>query len=770
MSEGRVIKQVALSISQNTRMQSMEASAPGTLLTALIETMLPGETAIRSVRLLFSPASQEEQEGLLFQAPAHWQVTVLDGDGLDTLRQIKIEEDTDVVLWSSWAPAESLPATTRAEFPGFDLHEAAASILLSRLPKSTRLIWVAPTVTLRSSNSQRKRTRQGLFSAWQPDTVVYARNRNGFLPSVAPSFDFTLTRLVPRRGGVLFTRLFSVPDDESPEAIWTDLAQLIGLRHGETRFGYVLDTTVPPKATLGFSEHHPQRQRSRQQLTAWGKVATVGAFFRILTPPRAVLQLSEGKPSRTTSEDALVIRASDIQMNGELVDDSPEWREATSDELLRAGDMLMREIHHPRDRRGFVVARVPADPPRMTPGRHVIVLRPHHPITDEEADFFLAYLRSATARMLAGVDSFHLQRGRLRALPLPVPNKPTLRAFADLHQAAALFERWRGEALAAANQLFESTDMQAARTSMIDAGHRVRQRALAATALDDLRTRLRTRMPYPIASRWRLVEAAEPALEGYSDVLDCAETLLCYCAVLGISMARHAGVGIAYMTTIRQRLQTARRGMNLGDWTAILHECATRRELRRLPEDTPFAEVRDLLRNNEVEEARRRLATRRNDLAHLRRVRGPELRHAFIEAKADLELLLAAAEWISDYPLRLVTDTRWDSYTRTANTTYRELMGDHAVVPTTVSQLNEHVETGSLYVVDRVDIYHLLRPIVLANTCTICGVFSTFAFDRWDTTYQRPEYRALEHGHSVPRPEQTDALQAVELVPGRTSE
>jgi hypothetical protein len=62
---------------------------------------------------------------------------------------------------------------------------------------------------------------------------------------------------------------------------------------------------------------------------------------------------------------------------------------------------------------------------------------------------------------------------------------------------------------------------------------------------------------------------------------------------------------------------------------------------------------------------------------------------------------------------------------------YRQLVGDHAIVP---HQSTEHhdndLEQGSLYIIDSESQWHLLRPFLVGRGCPVCKNWSTFHADR----------------------------------------
>lgn len=284
--------------------------------------------------------------------------------------------------------------------------------------------------------------------------------------------------------------------------------------------------------------------------------------------------------------------------------------------------------------------------------------------------------------------------------------------------------------------------------------------------LDDFGYTVRTRFPYPVAARWReteVLQSAGPSAQAYGAVLDTAEILLCLAALLALALSRAEGIKLGAVQAIKEKLQGGRNGPGMGDWAAVLRETATTKKLRSLPTTHPLNDLRGLLANTEAEAARQRLSDRRNNQAHLRHVDQIELPIAIHDAFEDLKVLLDAARFLTDWPLIQVTDVRWDSLTQTARFEYRELMGDHPVVPTQAETYpDSNLETGSLYLRGYERRLHLLRPFLIGRDCPRCRTWSTFHVDT--APKGTVVLKSLEHGHTLDEPTLTEAVQVVGLL------
>ncbi|MGB3201259.1 MAG: hypothetical protein WBA99_10170, partial [Nodosilinea sp.] len=84
---------------------------------------------------------------------------------------------------------------------------------------------------------------------------------------------------------------------------------------------------------------------------------------------------------------------------------------------------------------------------------------------------------------------------------------------------------------------------------------------------------------------------------------------------------------------------------------------------------------------------------------------------------------------------------------------YRDLMGDHPLVPIKTAQTTEpELEAGSLYLVDRDGKLYLLRPLLSRRQCPECGTWATFYIDAYKKNSDTVNLKSMEHGHIAPDP------------------
>jgi hypothetical protein len=115
-----------------------------------------------------------------------------------------------------------------------------------------------------------------------------------------------------------------------------------------------------------------------------------------------------------------------------------------------------------------------------------------------------------------------------------------------------------------------------------------------------------------------------------------------------------------------------------------------------------------------------------------------------------LRILLQSVEFLSEYSLRYIEETRRDAIGGVTHYSYRELMGDHPIVPLQEGETKDkEVETGSLYLVDRNGTLHLMRPLLVRRVCPTCGRWATFHLDSYDAKHDICVLRGMEHTHTI---------------------
>lgn len=588
-----------------------------------------------------------------------------------------------------------------------------------------------------------------------------------WFPFIHSQFETALVVLGPQGEGLL--RLFRIPEQVPAEQWLGDLDQLWRQQGGRTQFGYVLRESVPVGAPLNFEHHDPAALARAADLSNFGETRELSELFDVLRSPGAVRVADR---SLRSEGEAAVVAGRDIGWDGTLASelDRAGRNEGRPALELREGDVVLGGAVSRTDTSGYRCAVVRSEHLPAVAGGSVVVLRPLEALDPGVLEFILDYLRSPVARQVFATSARkggpQLLPADLRAMRVPVPDPALAAALADLSGAAATLASWHDEAITLLRGLFQNPSASAARRQVIQGGRHIRMRAELGSRLDDFNQTVRAQYPFPIAYRWRSLDALRsgPDLDAtYRAALDTYEVLVCYLAQIGITMARLAGIDLGELAKIKTKLVGGRLGLGLGDWSAVLDEVAGRR-FAALPDESPLGDVRRFLPpGGQASAARIRLTGRRNNQAHLQPVASHELPAAVESTLADLTLLMRQADFLVDMPLIHVASSRWDSLEKRGALRTQYLMGDHPVVPYHTEETDRNdLEAGSLYVEDAAGELHLLRPLLIGRECPACQTWSTFHVDC--ATKDGIRLKSLEHGHTVIDPTLRDALGSIGLL------
>ena len=549
-------------------------------------------------------------------------------------------------------------------------------------------------------------------------------------------------------------RFFHIPagveDDHTLAAdVDADLAALLAREGGQTRWGFVLREGLPSGEPWVYDLYSPQSMALQKDLRELGELRPLAELADFARTIHAVTR--RGSLLDPDGEEGVpLLEGRNITLNGDVLWDQTRYRIRESEELLVPGDICLRAIWNPTAQ--LVSAQIPLGVPPLAAGNTLVVLRKKEEASEEEWQVLRDYLQSPRAADLMApraLGSIHLNRKALGELPVPVPDEALSVALRRLTEAAADFESWRDETERQKRGLFDYPASQAGRLHLMQAGKRARQRQKAARSVESLAFRIRTQYPYPLAYRWRTVEARAKGLEDYQSVLDCAEATICYLALLAIVGAQVLDVHIGKLVEIGRGLVERDKGIGLGDWIAVLREVGTSKHFRDL-KTFPFPEVLTVLTDEDTNGAVQRLQEARNDQAHGRGPKGAAVVAAIEDRLADLERLFQSAEFLAEYPFRLINETKRDSLSGLTRIGYRDLMGDHVLVPLAWDEHeSSEIEAESVYFVDRVGRYHLARPWLAWMTCPERRLPGAFHLERYDKKCDTVILKSLEHGHTM---------------------
>lgn len=667
----------------------------------------------------------------------------------------------------------------RDEFGHADLATITLLSVLRALDREDKAAFTLPTVFFGSWRTRRHREES--LSMAHPELIIRSEERL-FVDSVAQVQTIVYAGHPTTGEQTPVTKFFSVPapSKAKEEEVTDDFEQLLRQDGGETEYGFVIRDTIDSSEAWTFDAYNPEIGKEIDELKALGDVIPLGELYEVMRGVK-ISDIGDDESPRaeasSATEQISIVEQTDIRRDGTIVVEDAERVELLQPDQnlkisgLRGGDICVRQFIG--EQQGIVAGRVYGDHPGTTVSSRVLLLRPKEKTTLEDTEVVLQYLQSDRAarylisKHIGGTRrAGRLLKSSLRDLPVPVVDADLKEALRSLTEAADMFEKWKGEALGAARSLFDFSSAKDGKMHLLSTGRRTRQRLQAAKRQDDLSFRVQTQFPHPVAYRWRTVAAAKPDLEGYLHVLECAEVLTCYLALVAITMARHIDKEIGYLEVLGARVADG-RGTNLGDWIAILREVRDSKSFRHLPDDTPFYEVMHFMPRGEyADEALSSLKLRRDKQAHGKGPRGDAVEPAFEEAKEDLLNLLEAAEFLSEYPLRYIDRTKADTIQDRLTYWYRDVMGDHPLVPVECEATEpKTLEAESLYLVDRSGTLHLLRPLLDRRRCPVCGTWSTFYLDSYQDDDHACVMKSMEHSHTTSDEDIYEAFQKIGLLP-----
>lgn len=681
---------------------------------------------------------------------------------LTTLEELLDTQQPDsLFLVPPFIAAEALPQKIKDKHPDLDLPDIALKVALGKIPAGCRLGILMPRGFLLNTHSQP--LREQINQTTPPRFVI------DFDAGQIISYDLTETSLhliVIHTGEtgdqlVHFFRCPNIPplitadghdevDATRQQAVQKDLKRLIKQGGGTTEFGYVLREGLPAEVPWLFARHHPSYQERIDDLGYFGQVRTMGDLVEMWFGFRPTEQVNLLIPGQETRKGIPVIEARDIDQNT-ITSDDPRYRilpEKSKAFQLQPNDICLRA-----DMGQNKILRAVKIEKEMLPlvvANSVLVLRPK-PEVNLDVSFLVAYLQSnhIVEHLRAQGIATRLYPAALQDVPVPVQDEELQTALNDIRNATRSLNDWQAEAQAALQTMFNFKSAQEARAYVLAVGRRIRQRQRAAQQIDDLSYRLRTGFPHPLAYRWRMAETVQPTLDGYRDVLECAETAICYLALVALVMMRAVKEPVKYLDTISQRLTQIGHGTNFGDWVAILREVQGNKSLKQM-KTVPFYEIARFLDEENVDQALVLLTQNRNDNAHGRGPHGPEIPEKIDESQLALQTLLEATEFLAEFPLRYIEDVQRDSIAGVTTYHYRNLMGDHSIIGVEEAQTDMvELEAHSLYLMNRSGELHLMRPFLTRQECPDCKTWELFYLDTYSAREGTCTLKSMTTNHTL---------------------
>lgn len=557
--------------------------------------------------------------------------------------------------------------------------------------------------------------------------------------NIHPGVPFSTLVFCPGPGPIRFFKITEAAVAEGADRIAKDLGQLLRQPAGKTRYGYVYQGALDEGYPCSYDYYSEETEKMRQEVGVLGEKVSLSSVADVLRgfmplPPR----LEQGGESGF-----LMIGGRDITIDGrvDLTEARPHPRPSTVRTYLQDGDFCVREITAANGK--LVVGVFESDGRAITASPSVIIVRPHPTLTPAQRQVLLSFLRSPIGYRLADAkQSFsqlqgmvRIQPNVLRDFPVPVADEELSSSIEQLDAARAAFRSWIEEIDRESNAIIEEATAAGSRTRILNAGRLARQRHRAGEQVEELDYRIRTQFPHPLAYAWRKLQVAgNDRYHRLDAVLQAAENHTCFLALVAILISRSVNQPLQSVDVIAKRLSSRKSGTNFGDWLAILQEL-NGKAFRPHKGIMPFTEVAEVYADKAWSAAIAKLKTWRDDDCH-GRIATTNVPEALLTgAEAALEEVYRSTEFLTDYRLLFITETRFDSIRKINRYHYRDLTGDNTLAQRREDQADRaDLESQSLYLMDRQGQLHLFRPLLHYLECPECHLMSTFYLDTYEAT------------------------------------
>jgi len=542
-----------------------------------------------------------------------------------------------------------------------------------------------------------------------------------------------------RPGPIRFFKITNSALETGVQKITADLERLLRQPAGRTQFGYVYSGPLEEKYPCSYDFYSEETERLRQEIGELGARVNLGSVADIFLGFRSCHPEREEGLGETGFQ---FINATAITKDGDvdLSDLQTQTRPARMVQYLQEGDFCIRRIYRPDS--GFIVGIYEGDGRPVAFSSTVIVVRPKATLNPAQRQVLFTFLRSPLSHRLGNAkqvlsslrDHLQVSSDVLRDYPVPLADEELVSAIQQLSEAKGALSGWIEEIDSESNAILEEATASGSRRRILRAGQLARQRHRAAKQVEELDYRIRTQFPHPLAYVWRELQVAgQDRYHRLRAVTKAAEGHTCFMALIAILISQRIGQPLAYVNEISKRLSQRKSGTNFGDWLSIIRELNAGRAFKAQQMNAPFNEVMQLCALNAWEPAITKLKSLRDDDSHGRIAPTNVSVEMLAEAEKSLEIVYRATEFLTDYQLLYLTETRFDSIRQINRFSYRDLTGDNPLAPLRNDQsVRADLESGSLYLRDRNGHLHLFRPLLHYLECPQCHVMSTFFLDTYN--------------------------------------
>jgi hypothetical protein len=333
-------------------------------------------------------------------------------------------------------------------------------------------------------------------------------------------------------------------------------------------------------------------------------------------------------------------------------------------------------------------------------------------------------------------------------LEVPDPSTELLEALRTLADAEQQYRTWTNEIAATRSSLFVATSFAEQLPLLLGRQRTEIERLRAARDVEGLDYRVRNYYPHPIALRRELifqVESGKPRIEA---VLDCAEHLMTWLAVMAI-LLEPSGTG-PVRSTLNSYWRSGALHFDWGKSVALLRAGVEFTLTHSSPLKLNFPELAELGAQMTTEASawsltERHLRESRNKQAHLQRLPDSDLAVLSEEFVGHLNCLLEAVPFIGTVPLVQIADYELNPMTLERLATFRFLQGISTVFPGIRRTVGSELPRGAVGFINHRGEFVSALPWLTLTSCPVCKRPEVFVFNRYERN--QVTYIAMETGH-----------------------
>lgn len=379
----------------------------------------------------------------------------------------------------------------------------------------------------------------------------------------------------------------------------------------------------------------------------------------------------------------------------------------------------------------------------------VLVLRPRDPRANPV--MISQFLRSNTGQQILkmhirGQYAPTISVSALRTIPIPLVPERISRDLDELQRIEQDL-RLRAERIESMRLGLFSAESPQDLEGRLD---QIRQVArVVAASIQEAETsafRIRNLYPFPLAYPFRTLAGITSPQELYMEQLRVAENILAFLGSLGLAVATPENLRPSGL--VLEKLWQG--GISAGKWRQVSQECA--KILDRYKQDRLASSLAALWigkRQTRFSLCIEELVVARNEVVHHK---GPKINEEFRDGALRVGKLLGEAmdslSFLTEYPIRLVTDMDIVRGTLSVVAQTLRYVGDHPGLPQEVIEYRKPIKKNDLYIESRTDEWLPLFPFITVQICPTCKTRETYFIDRWNGPGKKAALRSFERGHT----------------------